>query len=215
MQVWVVDAVEDGRGFVECALHGPFGIDALVTDDRRGAPDENRVVEHQQLCIEDSGQIGPARGGDATANLLELSPRSLTRPLEGGQLTRHPVRTDRKAEHLRPLNCDQCRTHRDARRYADAVQAFPDSSPNPDSTSSTRASTARSSSGPSAITVSVVPREAASNRIPMMLFPSMTFDSRPTRIRDSNRVARWTNLAAARAWSPSWFTTVTDRVVNS
>src|SRR4030095_16361758 len=206
VQARIVDAVEHSRRFVERPLHGPFRIDAFVAHHCCRAPDQNRVVEHEQLRVENRGQIGAASGRDATPDLFELAARSLTGALERRELTRHPVWPDGKAQHLCPLNRDQRRPYGDAGRYADAVQALHDSSPNPDSTSSASAATARSSSGPSAITVSVVPREAANNKMPMMLFPSMTFESRPTRIRDSNPAARCTNLAAARAWSPRCFT---------
>ena len=54
----------------------------------------------------------------------------------------------------------------------------------PIATSSTSASTAACSSAPSAEIVIVVPRAAASSRIPMMLLPSITFASRATRICD-------------------------------
>src|ERR1043165_4882614 len=53
---------------------------------------------------------------------------------------------------------------------------------------------------------------AAGRRIPMMLFPSITFESRATRIFDVKRVARWTNLAAARACNPRALVTSTDCV---
>ena len=46
-----------------------------------------------------------------------------------------------------------------------------------------------------------------------MLLPSISRPSRATRMRDSKRVARCTNFAAARACMPSWFTTVTLRDV--
>ena len=71
----------------------------------------------------------------------------------------------------------------------------------------------RCSSAPSALIVIVVPRAAASSRMPMMLLPSISRASRATRTCAWNRVARWTNFAAARACMPSWFTTVTLRDV--
>ena len=58
VQIRIVDLVEHGGDFVERALHGPLGVDALLHDDRRGAADEHRVVEHQQLRVEDGGEIG-------------------------------------------------------------------------------------------------------------------------------------------------------------
>src|SRR6185436_12196815 len=123
--------------------------------------------------------------------------RAHARALERGQLARDAIRSDGKTNDLRALNRDQRRTDGDAARDADALQAFHDSSPNPDSTSFTSASTAACSSRPSALIVMVVPRAAASSRMPMMLLPSITFESRVTRMWASNRVAKWTNRAAA------------------
>src|ERR1044072_2246089 len=203
MQIGIVDVVEDSRGFVECTLHRPFRVDPLVAHDRGGPSDDNRIVEHQQLLVGDGSEVGAVCRRDAPPDLLELSTRSLAGAFQRRQLARDTIGTDRETQYLRPLNRDERGTDCDPGGYANTVPAFHDSSPHPDATSSTSASTARSSSGPSAITVSVVPRDAAKSRIPMMLFPSMTFESRPTRIRDSNRVARCTNRAAARACSPS------------
>jgi hypothetical protein len=41
----------------------------------------------------------------------------------------------------------------------------------------------------------------------------MALSSRDTRTCDSNRVATWTNFAAARACKPNWFTMVTRREI--
>ena len=82
------------------------------------------------------------------ADLLELLARPLPRPLERRQLARHAIQRDRKPDDLRALNRDQRRTDGHAGRDADALQAFHDSSPNPDSTSCTSASTAACSSAP-------------------------------------------------------------------
>jgi hypothetical protein len=213
VQVRVVDIIEHRGRFIECTLHRPFGIDSFVADDGGRPPDENRIVQHQQLSVEDRGEVRAASRRDPPSNLLELPARPLARAFEGRQLARYAVRSHGEPKYLGALDRYQRRAHCDTRRYADAGQALHDASPNPDSTSATSSSTARASSDPSALTVSVVPRDAASSKIPMMLFPSMTFESRPTWIRDSNLVARWTNFAAARACSPSWFTTVTDRDV--
>ena len=190
VQVRILDVVEHRGDLVERALHGPLRVDTLGGDQIRGAADQHRIVEHQQLRVEDGGEIGALQLRDARANLLQLLARALARALECRQLARHALRRNRKANDLSALDRDQRRTERDPRRDANPLQAFHDSSPNPDSTSSMSDCTALASSGPSALIVSVVPRAAASSRMPMMLLPSITFASRVTRICDAKRVAR-------------------------
>src|SRR4029078_12850004 len=133
---------EHRRDFVERALHGPFGVHALFADDRRGTADEHRGGPHQQLRIEERGEISAADLRDAVVNLLQLFARAHAGALERGQLTRDAIRSDGKTNDPRALNRDQRRTDGDAARDADALQAFHYSSPNPDSTSFTSASTA-------------------------------------------------------------------------
>ena len=175
---------------IEGALYRPFGVDALGGNQVRGAADEHRIVEHQQLRVEDRGEVRPLQLGDAPSDLQQLLVRANARTLERGKLARHAIRRDRKPDDLRPLNRHESRADRRPRRDADALQAFHDSSPNPDATSSISESTAFASSGPSALMTRVVPRAAARSRMPMMLLPSITFESRVTLICDVKRVAR-------------------------
>src|SRR5439155_9041971 len=161
-------------------------------------------------------------------NVDELLSRSLAAPFEPFDLVGEPRLGNLISQHVRALNQNHRPARHDAGRDADAAQAlhFPhsrpppcapeagaSSSPKPEATSATSASRASPSSDPSALIVIVVPRAAASSRIPMMLFPSIWRASLATRTRAWYFVARWTNFAAARACIPSWFTTVTDREV--
>ena len=61
MQVRIVDVIEHGADLVERALHGPLGIDPFIRERPRRAPDQDRIVEHQQLRVEDGGEVGAAR----------------------------------------------------------------------------------------------------------------------------------------------------------
>ena len=114
VQVRIVNVVEDRGGFVERTLHCPFRVDPLVAHDRGRASHENRIVEHQQLRVEDGREIGAARCRNSTPDLLELRPGPLPGPLEGRELTRHAVRAHREAQHLRSLNGDERRANCDA-----------------------------------------------------------------------------------------------------
>jgi hypothetical protein len=74
VQIRIVDAIEHGGRFIERPLHGPFGVDSFVPNHCRRATNENRVVEHQQLGIEDGSEVGAPRRRDAPPDLLKLSP---------------------------------------------------------------------------------------------------------------------------------------------
>ena len=114
VQVRIVNVVEDRGGFVERALHRPLRVDPLVADHGGSPSHENRIVEHQQLRVEDGCEIGATCRRDPPADLLELRPRSLPGPLEGGQLASYPIRAHRKTQHLRSLNSDERRANGDA-----------------------------------------------------------------------------------------------------
>ena len=114
VQVRIVDVVEDRGGFVERALHRPLRVDPLVTNDGGSPSHQNRIVEHQQLRVEDGREIGATCRRDPPADLLELRARSLPGPLEGGKLARDTIRAHRKTQHLRSLNSDKRGAHGDA-----------------------------------------------------------------------------------------------------
>ena len=69
VQVRIVNLVEHRGHFVERPLDGPFGVDALFHHDRGGAADEHRIVEHQDLRVEDRREVRAAqierRGGES------------------------------------------------------------------------------------------------------------------------------------------------------
>ena len=75
-QVRIGDIVEDRAELVEDLLHGPLGVDALAADDLRGARDEHRVVEHEELRVEERRELGSAPPGDAAADVGELFARA-------------------------------------------------------------------------------------------------------------------------------------------
>src|SRR6185436_7610477 len=116
--------------------------------------------------------------------------------LEPPQLVVDLRRRDLVTEHLRAVDQHHGTAGDHPRRDADAFQALHTSSPKPERTSATSASTASRSSLPSAEMVMVEPRAAASSRMPMMLLPSISRRSRATLTRASNRAARCTNFAA-------------------
>jgi hypothetical protein len=190
VQVRVLDVIKDRAQLVERPLNGPLGIDALNVNDLRCPADQERVIEDQELRIEDGRQLVTFQFRDLPADLLELFVRPGSRPFERGKLAGDAVRPDRKPDDLRPLNGDERWPDCGSARHPDANQPFHVSpaelevSPKPDSTSSTSALTASRSSGPSALIAMADPRAAASSRIPMMLLPSITFELRETVMRD-------------------------------
>jgi hypothetical protein len=172
-QIRIGHVVEHGAEFVERLLHRRLGVDAFAPDDVGGARHQHRVVEHQQLRVEERRHLRPPRR-HPRPDLHELRARSAAAFVEPGQLVRHPRRHDLVAQHLCALDQNHGAPRDDAGRDADTGQPLHASSPNPDSTSAASAATASSSSEPSAEMVMVDPRAAASSRMPMMLLPSIS-----------------------------------------
>ena len=73
------------------ALQRRLGVQPLVADDRRGALDQHRVVEHQQLRVEQVGVVGAGRVGDPRLDVLDLLARSRPRLLQPLELARRPA----------------------------------------------------------------------------------------------------------------------------
>jgi hypothetical protein len=184
-QVGIGDLVEHRAELLEHLLERPFGIDLLLADERRGAREQHRIVEHQHLRVEERRQLGTAPALDPLTDGDELFARLNLRPLEPRQFVLEPLRRDPIAQRLRALTEHHCPSRDHPRRDADAAQAVHASSPNPPSINAVSAATAASSSTPSAVIVTIEPRAAASSRMPMMLLPSISRPCRATRIRAS------------------------------
>src|SRR5204863_2751354 len=146
----------------------------LAPHDVGGARHQHGIVKHEQLRVEQRGDLGPAPG-DALANVDELIARRRAAVVEPPQLGGHARRPDLIAQDMRALDEDHGASGDDSGRNPDALQALHVSSPKPDCTSATSALTASFSSCPSALIVMVEPRPAASRRIPMMLLPSISW----------------------------------------
>jgi len=174
------DFIEHRAELVERLLDGPLGVDPLIADDLGDPRDEHRIVEHQQLGVEDRGQLGPARG-DAGAEIDQLAPRSFAAFFQPIQFLPEARLGDLIAEHLRALDQDDGPSRDNPRGDSDAAQTPHVSSPKPDATRAASASIASRSSDPSALIVIVLPRPAARSRMPMMLLPSISRRSRATR----------------------------------
>ena len=71
-QVGVLRLVEECGNVLERALERGFGVQPFAADRVRRAPDQHRVVEHQQLCIEEIGVLDTRGRGDARLDLLDL-----------------------------------------------------------------------------------------------------------------------------------------------
>ena len=57
-QVGILGLVEERRDVLERALQRRLGVQPLGPDRLRRAPDEHRVVEHQELRVEEVGVLG-------------------------------------------------------------------------------------------------------------------------------------------------------------
>ena len=133
-QVLVLDAREDRAELFVGAMHRPRGVHLLLAHDLFGASDQRRVVEHQDLRVEDRRELGAAGLGDARADVLQLMARLLARRLQHRDLALDPIRRNREPDRFGPQRQDDGAADGDARRHADADQAFHDSSPKPVST---------------------------------------------------------------------------------
>src|SRR5262249_8554649 len=148
-QVRIGDVVEYRPELLERPLDRPFGVDPLLADERGGAAHEHRVLEDEQLRVEDRGELRPTHLGDAGPDLLQLLAGARPCALERGELPCHALARHGKTNNLRPLDRDQRGSQRDAVRDSYSLQPLHVSSPNPDATSPQSASTALTSSGPS------------------------------------------------------------------
>ena len=156
-----------------CTAHSAFT--RCVADELCGPGEQHRVVQHQQLRVEQRRQLAAAglatRSRDARCS---CSPRALAGRLQPVHLLldprgRHPVRAaPARAGSARP----RAPTTTPGDTPIPVSRSIAVSSPKPDATSAASASTASCSSAPSAVMVTAVPRGAASSSMPMMLLPS-------------------------------------------
>jgi hypothetical protein len=73
-QVRVGDLVEHQAEVVEDLLDGPLGVHALVAHQRLGARYEHRIIEHQDLRVEQRCEFGAASARHARADVAQLLP---------------------------------------------------------------------------------------------------------------------------------------------
>src|SRR4029077_16815135 len=115
-----------------------------------GPVHEHRIVEHQQLRVEERRHLRAAPR-DPRPDFDALLPRSLAAVREAVHFMIEPRRRNAISQHLRPLNQDDRAPRHDPGRYTDAAYTPHTFSPNPDFTSPTSASSASCSSVPSAL----------------------------------------------------------------
>ena len=122
-QIGIGDLVEDGAEPVEYLLNRPFRVDVLFTHDVSGMRHQHRIVQHQQLRVEQRRQFGAALR-HAGPDVEKLFPRGGAAVVETLQLVLDARRRNAIAEHLRALDEDHRASRDDARRDADALQAL-------------------------------------------------------------------------------------------
>ena len=74
-QIGVFDRGEHRAQLLVGAVHRPGGVDALGLDQLAGPAEEHRVVEDEQLRVEQRGQVVAGAAGEAVADLGELGVR--------------------------------------------------------------------------------------------------------------------------------------------
>jgi hypothetical protein len=193
---------------VDRPFERPVGVQPLGADQLVRALRQERVVEHEELRSEDRGLRGPDRARHARRDFLELHAGPLARRAQALAFALDAVRGEAVAYLLRFAYGDDRTADGRAGRHATTRQCRHGSS-NPLAVSPHNAATASASSGPSAMMRSSVPRAADSSSNPRMLLPSIVRSPRVTLIWLRNWLASFTNLAAARACSPSPLTTFT------
>ena len=101
-------------------LHRPLGVDALAAHDLGGARRKHRIVEHEELRVEERREIGPAAASDARADVGELLARPAAALFEAANLVGDARCGDLIAQHLRALDEDHGAARDNARGHADA-----------------------------------------------------------------------------------------------
>ncbi len=132
-QVRILDGGEHRAQFLVGAMHRPGGVDAVGFDQRARPAEEHRVVEHEQLRVE---QRAPGRGRARRSARSRMSGAAARCERSAGvsrASTSWSTRSgrNRKAHHLGPLGEDDGAAHGDAGRDAEAGQSLHVSSPNP------------------------------------------------------------------------------------
>ena len=95
-------------------------------DDRRGAIDQHRIVEHQELCVEQVRVLGAGGSDHPFLDVLELLARLRARRIEPRDLDVDAVFRDPELQVPRPARHHQRASDPDSRRDAEAVQAHGD-----------------------------------------------------------------------------------------
>ncbi len=103
-----------------------LGVEPFRPDDRRGAIDQHRIVEHQQLRVEQIRVLGAGGSGHPLLDVLELLARLRARGIEARELDVDAAFRDAEAQVARAARHHQRASDADARRDAEAVQAHGD-----------------------------------------------------------------------------------------
>jgi hypothetical protein len=184
-QVRVIDIGEKPGHLIERALERPIGVRPLFADERDGSRDQQRIVKHQELGIEERRQLGARPCRQPILDCRKLLAGSRTGPFDACDLGRDLLGDHRCPQ--RPSAADEQHRASDPEPRHDCRPNEPPhhrSSPKPEATSAQSSFNAAVASGPSAAMVRIVPRAAARRRMPMMLLPSTVRSPRVTRIAD-------------------------------
>src|SRR5437867_7971461 len=213
LQVRVLHLREELEEAADDRTQRPLRVDLLLADLLDGLARERMVVEDEELGVEDL-RVGLAKVvRDALAESLDLHAGRVARGEEALDLLLDAVRADGNPEDRRPLAFeDESLPHRDPGAHPDPLKPHAPS-PNCPSTRPVSSRTASSSSSPSTRSRIDDPWLPARVSSPRIDFPSTHRPSLASRIFDRNRLARWTNRAAARACRPRRFCMTSSRSI--
>ena len=102
-EVGVLHRHEDVVQLFVGTVHGPRGVHALGADDGLRASHQHGVVEHQQLRVEERGQLATRAMLDARLDVLQLLLRGRLRAQQRRHFLIDPFGRDRKAHDLGAL----------------------------------------------------------------------------------------------------------------
>ena len=71
-QVGVVHGIEHPHQLVAAHLQGPFGAAVQLPDQLDGTLGDGRVLQHQQMGVDESGDVGGGVGRDLPAHLVQM-----------------------------------------------------------------------------------------------------------------------------------------------
>jgi hypothetical protein len=87
-QIGVFHLVEDLDQCVALRFQGPAGVDGSLADHLARRVDQRRVGHHQQVCVDELGDVLRRAGGNLLAHPLQVAARAVQRRVQPRQFRR-------------------------------------------------------------------------------------------------------------------------------